>query len=296
MAPPSAPEGTGSDRPVFFFDIDNCLYPRSLKIQDLMAEMIDGYFARHLSLPDEEARALHSRYYKDYGLAIAGLVKHHKVDPLAYNAEVDDALPLEGIIKRDEDLIQLLEGIDPDKCKLWLFTNAHITHARRVVRLLGVDHLFEGVTYCDYAQQPLLAKPHGDMFDKAERESGALSGSARGDDPAAADAAPHDRSPSTGGGSSSSGNVTGTDGVSVDVENQRATRRARCFFVDDSALNCRAAKSRGWVAVHKIEVGDADADGGEDEMAASQAGDHRVCRLQELKDLFPEFWKGKHYL
>jgi hypothetical protein len=33
-------------------------------------------------LSDDEARDLHNHYYKEYGLAIRGLVRHHKVDPL----------------------------------------------------------------------------------------------------------------------------------------------------------------------------------------------------------------------
>lgn len=118
---------------------------------------------------------LHSKYYKEYGLAISGLVKHHKMEPLAYNREVDDALPLDDIIKPDPKLLKLLSDIDRSKVKPWLFTNAHITHARRVVKLLGVEDMFEGVTYCDYSKQPLLAKPHAEMFEKAEREAGAVS-------------------------------------------------------------------------------------------------------------------------
>lgn len=128
---------------------------------------------RHLELQPEDARQLHAKYYKDYGLAISGLVKYHKIDPMAYNREVDDALPLDDVIKPDPQLRRLLGDIDRSKVKLWLFTNAHITHARRVVRLLGVGDMFEGVTYCDYSRQPLLAKPHVEMFEKAERDSGA---------------------------------------------------------------------------------------------------------------------------
>ena len=35
--------------------------------------------------------------------------------------------------------------------------------------------MFEGVTYCDYSKEPLLAKPHTEMFEKAEKEAGAES-------------------------------------------------------------------------------------------------------------------------
>ena len=41
-----------------------------------MVERIHNYF-RSLGLDDEEAESLHMRYYKEYGLAIRGLVQHH---------------------------------------------------------------------------------------------------------------------------------------------------------------------------------------------------------------------------
>lgn len=118
---------------------------------------------------------LHQKYYKDYGLAISGLVVHHKVDPLEYNREVDDALPLDGLITPNPDLRKLLEDIDTTKVKPWLFTNAYITHAQRVIKLLGIEDLFEGITFCDYRKMPFICKPHKEMYDKAEREAGALS-------------------------------------------------------------------------------------------------------------------------
>ena len=118
---------------------------------------------------------LHLKYYKEYGLAIEGLVRHHKIDPLEYNKKVDDALPLDGLITPDPKLRKMLQDIDKSKVRLWLFTNAHVTHATRVIRLLGIDDLFEGMTYCDYTQPKLVCKPHKEMFDKAEAEAGAAS-------------------------------------------------------------------------------------------------------------------------
>jgi pyrimidine and pyridine-specific 5'-nucleotidase len=161
------------DRAIFFFDIDNCLYQKNRKVHDHMALLINKFFINHLSISTEEAYELHHRYYKDYGLAIEGLSRHHKVDPLEFNREVDDALPLDELLSPDADLRQLLESFDKTKVKLWLFTNAHVTHGKRVVKLLGIDDLFEGITYCDYSQSPLVPKPLPAMFDKAEREAGA---------------------------------------------------------------------------------------------------------------------------
>lgn len=137
-----------------------------------MADLIDKYFANHLSLPWDDAVRLHKEYYQSYGLAIEGLVRHHKIDPLEYNAKVDDALPLEGVIQPNEQLKELLADIDRSKVRLWLFTNAYVNHAKRVIRLLELEDVFEGVTYCDYSAVPLVCKPHPEAFAKAMQQAG----------------------------------------------------------------------------------------------------------------------------
>ena len=137
-----------------------------------MANLIDKYFESHLNLSREEAVRLHSEYYTNYGLAIEGLVRHHEIDPLEYNSEVDDALPLENILSPRPFLRKLLEDIDRSKVTPWLFTNAYVNHARRVVRLIGVEDQFGGLTYCDYSTTPILCKPHRAMFAKAMLEAG----------------------------------------------------------------------------------------------------------------------------
>lgn len=134
--------------------------------------MIDNYFSKHLEIPWDEAVRLHKEYFTNYGLAIEGLVRHHQIDPMDYNAKVDDALPLEDVIKPNPELRKMLEDIDKSKVKLWLFTNAYKTHGRRVVKLLGIEDLFEGLTYCNYADVPFVCKPQPDMYKKAMREAG----------------------------------------------------------------------------------------------------------------------------
>ncbi|PNP51945.1 hypothetical protein THARTR1_07154 [Trichoderma harzianum] len=157
----TVPNGTNPGKPV-----------AGSKVQDLMAELIDKYFEEHLNLPWDDAVKLHQEYYTNYGLAIEGLVRHHQIDPLEYNTKVDDALPLEGIIKPNPELRQLLEDIDRSKVTVWLLTNAYVTHGKRVVKLLGIDDQFEGLTFCDYAEMPLVCKPHPDMYRKAMKQAG----------------------------------------------------------------------------------------------------------------------------
>ncbi|KAI9798506.1 MAG: hypothetical protein M1833_004773 [Piccolia ochrophora] len=224
----------GGVRPVLFFDIDNCLYSRSKRVHEMMQELIDKYLMTHLALSKMDAWQLHQTYYTQYGLAIEGLARHHKIDPLEYNAKVDDALPLEEIMSPDPDLRALLLDVDTSKVRPWLFTNAYVTHGKRVVRLLGVEDLFEGITYCDYGAERMICKPRDEMYAKAQAEAGARSS-------------------------------------------------ADCYFVDDSFMNCNKAKDLGWTAVHLLEPDDPE--------PAVKASQYQIKSLQELRSIFPEFFK-----
>ena len=53
-----------------------------------MADRIRDYF-RGLGLDEHEAEKLHTHYYKEYGLAIRGLVKHHTIC-LLYTSDAAD--------------------------------------------------------------------------------------------------------------------------------------------------------------------------------------------------------------
>ncbi|BAO39974.1 protein SSM1 [Kluyveromyces marxianus] len=159
---------------VFFFDIDNCLYKKSLRIHHLMERSIQEYFQRLLDLDDATAAELRNNYYKTYGLAIKGLVDHYEIDAMEYNDLVDESLPLQDILKPDLEQRKILQRIrDSGKFdKMWLFTNAYKNHGIRCVRLLGIADLFDGITYCDYSQHDLVCKPDTRAFEKAKIQSG----------------------------------------------------------------------------------------------------------------------------
>lgn len=163
------------DGKVFFFDIDNCLYHSSHKIHDLMQVYIRKYIRKNLLVDEVEAKKLNEKYYKDYGLAIQGLVYFHKIDAMEYNKEVDDALPLQNILKPDMELRQMLINLrNSGKIdRFWLFTNAYKNHGLRVIKLLGIADLFDGLTFCDYEkQEKFICKPNPKIFLKALKDAG----------------------------------------------------------------------------------------------------------------------------
>lgn len=91
-----------------------------------MAERIRDYF-RTLGLDAREAEELHMHYYKEYGLAIRGLVKHHTIDPMDYDRKCDGSLPLERVLRPDPALHALLARIRYDKVRVYALTNAYKT-------------------------------------------------------------------------------------------------------------------------------------------------------------------------
>lgn len=192
----AALEAADDGRAVVWLDIDNTLYRKSTRIAELMTERIRAYFLS-LGLSSEEAERLHGRYYKEYGLAIRGLVMHHKIDALDYDAKCDAALPLERILRPEPRIKALIRELDRSKCRVWALTNAYKTHAVRVLKLLDLHQEIEGIVFCDYAMDSFACKPERNFYEGAMDAVGM-----------------HDPS--------------------------------RCYFVDDSALNIRAARALGW--------------------------------------------------
>ncbi|KAF8607711.1 pyrimidine 5-nucleotidase [Ceratobasidium sp. AG-I] len=161
-APPTADD----NRAVVWFDIDNTLYPPNERIVSLVQGKIFKYFL-DLNLEPEEAQALHRRYYTEYGLSVRGLIKHHDVDPLDFDAKVDASLPLEELLTPNPAVRQLLEDIDPAKARIWALTNAYKTHAQRVLKILQLEDMFEGLVFCDYGAGEFACKPEQRFYDQA---------------------------------------------------------------------------------------------------------------------------------
>ncbi|KAG9080427.1 hypothetical protein FS749_008007 [Ceratobasidium sp. UAMH 11750] len=147
------PAKPDDDRVVVWFDIDNTLYPPNEQIVSLVQDKIHKYFI-DLNLEPDEARALHRRYYTEY-------------DPLDFDAKVDASLPLEELLRPDPAIRKLLESIDLSKARIWALTNAYKTHAQRVLKILQLEDLFEGMVFCDYGTQNFACKPERRFYDQA---------------------------------------------------------------------------------------------------------------------------------
>jgi pyrimidine and pyridine-specific 5'-nucleotidase len=151
---------------VVFFDLDNTLYSKRTGIAEEMGHRIQLYFQEFLHLPEAESAELGRKYYLDYGLAIRGAIHNFGINAAEYDSFVDGGLQLEKVLHRDEALIELLKGL---KARLWIFTNAGLAHALRVMRLLQIEMFFEGIVYCDYSEPNFPAKPDRLAYERAMR-------------------------------------------------------------------------------------------------------------------------------
>lgn len=149
-----------------FFDLDDTLYPKTNGLWGAIRERMAEYMRDRLGFPSEVIPELRRTYYDTYGTTLRGLQIHHHVDPLQYLAYVHD-LPLEEYIAPDPDLRELLSSLPSAK---WIFTNADVDHARRVLAVLDLNGCFNGII--DVRALDFLCKPEPDAYRKALRLAG----------------------------------------------------------------------------------------------------------------------------
>jgi pyrimidine 5'-nucleotidase len=124
-----------------FFDLDDTLYPASTGLWHAIKERMNHYMRERLCIPEADIPSLREQYFKTYGTTLRGLQQHHQVDTQEYLAYVHD-LPLQDFLKPNPVLREVLESLPTRNL---IFTNADTSHARRVLKALELDDLFDTV-------------------------------------------------------------------------------------------------------------------------------------------------------
>lgn len=146
---------------ILFFDLDDTLYPHDTGLWEAIKARMSLYMQARLNLPEEQIPELRRHYFETYGTTLRGLQRHHQVEADDYLAFVHD-LPLGEFLQPDPRVRALLEGLSQTK---WIFTNADAYHARRVLRALRLDQLFEGII--DVRAIDFACKPEPKAYRKA---------------------------------------------------------------------------------------------------------------------------------
>ena len=99
------------------------------------------YMRERLVIPENEIPFLREQYFKMYGTTLRGLQERHNVDKDDFLAFVHD-LPLKDYLTPNPVLRDVIASLPTRNL---VFTNADISHARRVLAALQLDDLFEMV-------------------------------------------------------------------------------------------------------------------------------------------------------
>lgn len=140
----------------WIFDLDNCLYPPSTGLFQLIDERMGAYIQRLLGCDPEEATRVQKAHFHQHGTTLRGLMDEQGVDPHDFLTDVHD-IDLERI-PCDERLGRLL-GCLPGR--RFVFTNGDAPYARRVLQAIGVEDRFDDLHDIHASSYRPKPDPHG---------------------------------------------------------------------------------------------------------------------------------------
>lgn len=129
-------------RKVWLFDLDNTLHNASHAAFGMVDVSMTAYIERELSLSTEEADRLRHDYWARYGATLLGLMRHHGVKPMHFLEQTHLLPGLEQRVRGHPHDFAALKRLPGEK---YILTNAPGSYTTRVLRSLGIAHLFDGV-------------------------------------------------------------------------------------------------------------------------------------------------------
>ncbi len=150
-------------RRVWLFDLDDTLHDAGRASMPQLVEAMTAYTAEHAGLSLADATALRRHYYLRYGATLLGLVRHHGVKPAHFLHHTHVLPGLEARIQAQRADLHALARLQGRK---FILTNAPLAYARRVLGVLGIEHLFDGLLSIEDMQMfgHLRPKPDARML------------------------------------------------------------------------------------------------------------------------------------
>ena len=155
----------------WIFDLDNCLYPASTGLFELIDERMGAYIQHLLSCDAKEARRVQKYHFHTHGTTLAGLMKDHDVDPNDFLEHVH-AIPLDRV-QCDERLARLLPRLPGRR---FVFTNGDASYARRVLGAIGVEAHFDELHDIHASSYRPKPDPHAWTFEGERHDCGSAAG------------------------------------------------------------------------------------------------------------------------
>jgi putative hydrolase of the HAD superfamily len=127
---------------VWLFDLDDTLHDAMNASMPGIRQAMGEYFTQHLGYPEAEAGALRNKYWKRYGATLLGVVRHHGVKAAHFLHHTHILPGLEERVRGHRADIAALARLPGRR---YIVTNAPLAYAQRVIGVLGIAHLFDGV-------------------------------------------------------------------------------------------------------------------------------------------------------
>jgi putative hydrolase of the HAD superfamily len=140
----------------WIFDLDNCLYPASTGLFELIDQRMGAYIQRLLDCDPTEARRVQKAHFHAHGTTLAGLMAEHRIDPHHFLHDVH-AIPLDRVTPD----ARLARGLGRLPGRKFVFTNGDAPYARRVLEAIGVGDQFDDLHDIHSSELKPKPDPHG---------------------------------------------------------------------------------------------------------------------------------------
>jgi putative hydrolase of the HAD superfamily len=127
---------------VWIFDLDNTLHNASPHIFPHINRAMTEYLQKELGLEAEAASALRQQYWRRYGATLLGLMRNHGTDPRHFLWHTHQFPELQRMLVREPQLRATLARLPGRR---FVFSNAPVHYARRVLKALRIADLFDAV-------------------------------------------------------------------------------------------------------------------------------------------------------
>ena len=147
----------------WIFDLDNTLYSADSGIFQQVHQLMGEFIKNYLKVDLKEAKIIQSKYYKEHGTTLKGLMDNYGVDPDHFLAEVH---------KLDYSIVSSNEKLNIQLKKLIgrkiIYTNANLQHTLDVLERIGLTNFFDeifDIKMANYIPKPEI-KPYQQIIEK----------------------------------------------------------------------------------------------------------------------------------
>lgn len=148
-------------------DLDNTIYPASSSMEANTVRLMNDYVAKLIDKPIAEAVELRRQRMPNYGTTLEWLMKEYGFSDYNHYFSYVHPDDEDDLIDYDPKLKPFLDSINLPK---YIFTNAPMEHADRVLKKLKVAECFEAVFDIRFCE--LKGKPHASAVDKVIAATG----------------------------------------------------------------------------------------------------------------------------